>query len=113
VWVEFADVQAINKQIGANPTTQYPDGAPRYTLPTIHDLNTGRIVSESYAIARYLDEQYTDRPVLTKATEADQGDFAKNADSVVGPVDCRFFLACSLGLQYSGWARLMLAKLMG
>lgn len=86
IWAEFADAQKLCKQIGATPTTHYADGTPRYTLPTIHDPNTGRIISDSYDIARYLDEQYPERPVMAKGTEDAQGEFAKTAGALIEPV---------------------------
>ncbi|KAJ7597747.1 hypothetical protein C8J56DRAFT_920843, partial [Mycena floridula] len=35
-----------------------------YTLPLIHDLSTGAVVSDSANIAKYLDEQYPDTPMV-------------------------------------------------
>jgi glutathione S-transferase len=86
VWVEFADVQAVGQRIGATPSTAYPDGTPRYTLPTIYDPNTGRTVSDSVAIAKYLDEQYPERRLFPDGTEHAQEEFANSAIAVVGSV---------------------------
>lgn len=86
VWVEFADVQAVGKRIGATPSTTYPDGTPRYTLPTIYDPNTGRTVSDSVAIAKYLDEQYSEHRLFPDGTVDAQVEFANNAIAVVGSV---------------------------
>ncbi|KAI0262605.1 hypothetical protein BC834DRAFT_383009 [Gloeopeniophorella convolvens] len=63
VWVEYPDIAAEMKRIGANHT-EYRDGAPLYTLPVIHDTLTGVVVADSAKIAAYLDEQYPDTPRL-------------------------------------------------
>ena len=39
-------------------------GSPTYTLPVIYDPNTNKYVSESAAIAEYLDQTYTETPQL-------------------------------------------------
>ncbi|KAG1841903.1 hypothetical protein DFJ58DRAFT_732251 [Suillus subalutaceus] len=49
VWVEFCDIAATMKGIGASPTA-----GERYTVPVIKDPNTGAVVSDSHAIAKYL-----------------------------------------------------------
>ena len=58
VWVEYPEVEALCKKIGAPPTGKKPDGAPLYTLPTIFDPNTSKAVSDSALIVRYLDATY-------------------------------------------------------
>lgn len=58
VWVEHPDIAETAKKIGAAPTTKTPAGEPMYTLPMIYDLKTKTAVSESLAIARYLDATY-------------------------------------------------------
>ena len=58
IWVEFPDVKALCQKIGAAPTLPLPDGTMMYTLPTIYDPNTKTAVSDSAAIARYLDRAY-------------------------------------------------------
>ncbi|KAI3611314.1 hypothetical protein WG66_002098 [Moniliophthora roreri] len=40
------------------------DGTPLYTLPIIHDPNTGKTISDSPQIAEYLEETYPDTPRL-------------------------------------------------
>ena len=72
IWVEYPDIAAVCKEIGsptggmsmsANPT-------PIYTLPTIYDPNTKRVVTDSIEIARYLDATYPDTPqVFPEGTE--------------------------------------------
>ena len=64
VWVEYPDIEAVCKKIGASATDKRMDGTPLYTLPVIYDPNTMRAVSESAAIARYLDSTYPDTPRL-------------------------------------------------
>lgn len=48
------------KELGLAPQT----GFLQYTIPTIYDPNTKRFVTESFAIAKYLDEIYPDTPRL-------------------------------------------------
>jgi len=60
-WLEVPDIEPRLKEIGAEPTSS---GNPAYTVPVIHDHSTGRIVSDSMRIARYLDETYPDKYVL-------------------------------------------------
>ena len=68
VWVETPDIAPLLKRIGATYTE---DGAPRYTLPTIYDPNTGATVTESAVIARYLDKTYPSTATLIpKETDA-------------------------------------------
>ncbi|KAF9243907.1 hypothetical protein BU15DRAFT_72017 [Melanogaster broomeanus] len=68
VWVPFADVAKTMQQNHIAPTMQTE---PFYTVPAIIDDNnvaSGRepaIVSDSPAIARYLDETYPDPPIFT------------------------------------------------
>ncbi|SJK98883.1 uncharacterized protein ARMOST_02157 [Armillaria ostoyae] len=66
VYVEIPDVEALAKKIGAAPTTLWPDGvSPKYTIPIIQDHSTGAVVSDSPAIAAYLDKTYpSSGPVL-------------------------------------------------
>ncbi|RPD62493.1 hypothetical protein L226DRAFT_504141 [Lentinus tigrinus ALCF2SS1-7] len=70
VWVEYPDIEALCKKIGASATDKRTDGTPLYTLPVIYDPNTKTAVSESATIARYLDRTYPDTPRLIPA-EAD------------------------------------------
>ncbi|KAK0436502.1 uncharacterized protein EV420DRAFT_238303 [Desarmillaria tabescens] len=66
VYVELPDIEALAKRIGAAPTSTKSDGvSPFYTLPIIQDDSTGAVVSDSAAIAAYLDKTYpTSGPVL-------------------------------------------------
>ncbi|KAM5540998.1 hypothetical protein V8D89_005309 [Ganoderma adspersum] len=64
VWVEYPDIEPLCKQIGASAVEKRRDGSPLYTLPVIHDPNTGETIVDSAAIARYLDKIYPDTPQL-------------------------------------------------
>jgi glutathione S-transferase len=66
VWVEMQDIQTEMPKLGATAPTQR-NGRPYYTLPTINDPNTGRIVTDSWAIAEYLEMQYPNTPSLFPA----------------------------------------------
>jgi len=62
-WIELADVQTELPKLGASPS-QVLFGKPFYTVPTIYDPNTDRLISDSLKIAQYLDEQYPQTTVL-------------------------------------------------
>ena len=62
-WVEMPDITPKLKEIGGAPTKK-KDSQDFYTLPAIHDSDTGRVITESTNIAAYLDEKYPDRPLL-------------------------------------------------
>jgi hypothetical protein len=75
VWVEYPDIKPLSLEIGAAPTSHNADGAAFYTLPAIHDPNTGKTISDSFDIAQYLDVTYPERPVLPLGTEGLQSAF--------------------------------------
>jgi hypothetical protein len=64
VWLEYPDVEPTLREIGAAPTGKWSDGRPFYTVPVIRDeshlTDKGEptVVSDSWAIAKYLDETY-------------------------------------------------------
>lgn len=62
--MEFPDIEAVAKEIGAAPTRFQEDGTPTYTVPIIRDPNTGKVVSDSFIIAEYLDATYPGEPAL-------------------------------------------------
>ena len=71
VWVEYPDIKPLCLKIGASAAESLPDGSPLYTLPVIYDPNTQTPVSDSAAIARYLDKTYPDTPrVIPPETDA-------------------------------------------
>lgn len=63
-WVEYPDIEALANKIGASPTKTKGDGTPLYTLPIINDPNTGKVISDSFAIAEYLDATYPSGNIL-------------------------------------------------
>ncbi|KAK1225179.1 hypothetical protein PQX77_011859 [Marasmius sp. AFHP31] len=67
VEIGLHEVESTAKSIGANPTMNYGDGSPKYTVPMIHDSKTGKVVSDSLKIAEYLDEAYPDTPRMIPA----------------------------------------------
>lgn len=56
--MEYPDIEALAKKIGAPATGTKDDGTPAYTLPIINDPNTGKVISDSFLIAEYLDATY-------------------------------------------------------
>ena len=63
-WVEYPDIVALYQKHGIPATEKKPDGSPHPTLPLIHDASTGRFISDSLLIAKYLDDTYPDTPKL-------------------------------------------------
>ncbi|VDB86229.1 unnamed protein product [Peniophora sp. CBMAI 1063] len=92
-WVKFADVESKIKSLGLEPSH---DGLLAYTVPTIVDPSTQRVITDSFAITKYLDETYPDTPTLIPAgTGALQSAFVDKVvrsivlaafASLVGPV---------------------------
>ncbi|EKM51675.1 uncharacterized protein PHACADRAFT_261958 [Phanerochaete carnosa HHB-10118-sp] len=66
-WVEYPDIESTLKKLGAPPTGKTSDGRDYYTLPTIFDPNTKKVVTDSVVIAKYLDETYPDDVKLIPA----------------------------------------------
>jgi glutathione S-transferase len=84
--VEFTDLVALSKQLGAQPTSKRPDGSDAYTLPIIKDLKTGQVVSDSFNIAKHLDEKYPERPLVPAGTEETQTAFIASLFPTIGVV---------------------------
>ncbi|KAK0215847.1 hypothetical protein EDD85DRAFT_443160 [Armillaria nabsnona] len=64
-WVEYPDVEGLYKKLGAQASVTKADGVtPHYTCPLLHDASTGALVSDSAAIARYLDKTYPETPTV-------------------------------------------------
>jgi glutathione S-transferase len=57
-WIEYPDIEPTCKKVGARPTAQRPDGSDYYSVPFIIDSQTGAVVSDSWTIALYLEENY-------------------------------------------------------
>ncbi|THV00668.1 hypothetical protein K435DRAFT_932438 [Dendrothele bispora CBS 962.96] len=72
VWVEYPDIEKTIKDLGIAASATKPDGkTPHYTVPAIYDPATKTGLSDSFAIAKYLDEKYPDKPTLVpRGTEA-------------------------------------------
>ncbi|KAF8433566.1 hypothetical protein L210DRAFT_3556483 [Boletus edulis BED1] len=85
----FVDIALKMKEIGASPNKR-PDGSKVYTLPVLSDPNTGALITDSWAIAVYLDETYPEKPVFLKGSRGRIRSF----DSVVGAL-----LRASLGFN--------------
>ncbi|KAF8062328.1 hypothetical protein FPV67DRAFT_1508058 [Lyophyllum atratum] len=77
-WVEYPDIERVGKEIGAKPTGLKPDGSGDgyWTCPMIVDPNhrnsEGKptVLSDSYAIARYLDEAYPEPMLFPEGSHA-------------------------------------------
>ncbi|KAL0573176.1 hypothetical protein V5O48_008787 [Marasmius crinis-equi] len=54
------DIAKVAQEVGASPTLTTP--TPKYTVPFIKDSTTGKVVSDSTAIAEYLDTTYPETP---------------------------------------------------
>ncbi|KAF5391853.1 hypothetical protein D9757_001812 [Collybiopsis confluens] len=78
-WVEFQDIEATLRNIGAPPSSVRSDGRPVYTLPVIVDptRNPSRpeILSNPNTIAEYLESYYPARPVFPEGSRAVQSLF--------------------------------------
>lgn len=76
VWVEFPDVEATLKSIGAPPSALRSDGRPVYSLPIVVDPTRNpmspEILSNTNHIAEYLEAAYPARPVFPEGSRAVQ-----------------------------------------
>ncbi|KAI0075967.1 hypothetical protein K474DRAFT_1598958 [Panus rudis PR-1116 ss-1] len=76
IWVDYPDIEAVCKRIGAKPTATKPDGRDHYTFPVIVDPSTEAVVSDSFNIALYLDATYPKTPrVIPQGAEMLQAAF--------------------------------------
>ncbi|KAF8578275.1 hypothetical protein K439DRAFT_1417308 [Ramaria rubella] len=63
-YLEYPDIEATMKRIGAPPTTALADGTPLYTVPVIVDESVRTadggptVIAESFEIAQFLDKHY-------------------------------------------------------
>ncbi|EIW84770.1 hypothetical protein CONPUDRAFT_46993 [Coniophora puteana RWD-64-598 SS2] len=60
-WVEYPSIAPTMESLGADPllpVAQSPSDEPSYTLPVIYDPNHDKYVTDSFAIAQYLDSVY-------------------------------------------------------
>ncbi|KAL0062764.1 hypothetical protein AAF712_010386 [Marasmius tenuissimus] len=80
--INFEDVESTAKSVGAPPTTTKPDGSPKWTIPFIVDSSTGKVVSDSPLIAKYLDEAYPNTPrVMPEGTGVLQAVFIHSVET--------------------------------
>ena len=86
--MEFADIASVMQKLGAKPTGKRKDGAEIYTVPVIHDEKTGEYVSDSYAIAEYLDATYPDTPrLIPEGTSKEIAEFERQINAkLVAPL---------------------------
>ncbi|KAG6380692.1 hypothetical protein JVT61DRAFT_5069 [Boletus reticuloceps] len=67
-----------SQEIGASPNKR--DGSTVYTLPVLSGPNTGALITDSWAIAVYLDETYPEKPAFPKGSRG----LIRSFDSAVG-----------------------------
>ncbi|KAK1232151.1 hypothetical protein PQX77_004722 [Marasmius sp. AFHP31] len=60
--VGFTNIERVARELGASPTITEPK--PKYTVPFIKDSTTGKVISDSVAIAQYLDTTYPDTSLV-------------------------------------------------
>lgn len=86
-WVEFADVDATLRTIGAPPSSTRSDGRPVYTLPVIVDPRGGRgppaVLARADTIAEYLELTYPARPIFPDGSRALQSLFVHYVHEVL------------------------------
>ncbi|KAH7919228.1 hypothetical protein BV22DRAFT_1051189 [Leucogyrophana mollusca] len=66
-WIEYPDIAGVLQAIGAKPSLM-SDGSQVYTVPVIQDPNTGAVITDSFAIAEYLDRTYPEKPLFPHGT---------------------------------------------
>ncbi|KAH7907798.1 hypothetical protein BJ138DRAFT_1013958 [Hygrophoropsis aurantiaca] len=69
LWVEFPDIAETMKDIGAQPSKN-ADGSETYTVPVLKDPNTQSIITDSFAIAEYLEKTYPAKPIFPNNSNA-------------------------------------------
>ncbi|KAJ3878857.1 hypothetical protein F5051DRAFT_503002 [Lentinula edodes] len=79
IWVEFADVEATLRSIGAPPSAMKSDGLPLYTLPVLVDPTNipyaPVILSNTNNISEYLESTYPSPAVFPAGSRALQSLF--------------------------------------
>lgn len=75
-WLESPEIAPTLKSLNIPPTKYYEDGTPMYSVPAILDVDdetgdTKVALSESYDIAKYLDEAYPLTPKLFPTDKAE------------------------------------------
>lgn len=56
--MEYPKIGSTLKDLGAPGTGRYPDGTAYYSLPVIHDAETGEFIADSWNIVLYLDAHF-------------------------------------------------------
>ncbi|KAJ8090059.1 hypothetical protein PM082_018639 [Marasmius tenuissimus] len=85
VVISINSLELTAKSLGATPTDKHPDGSPKYTVPFLHDSDKNRVVSDSFAIAEYLDEAYPDTPrLIAEGTAKAQNDLINAREAAIG-----------------------------
>jgi glutathione S-transferase len=84
-WVEFPDIAATAKRVGAPHTFLRRGGQPSYTVPILRDPATDRSIAGSLQIALNLERLYPDSPKLFPPGMEDSiADFDKKFMRAVG-----------------------------
>ncbi|KAF7299208.1 GST N-terminal domain-containing protein [Mycena indigotica] len=90
IWVEYPDIAALyTETLRIPPSTTLKSGKPYYSLPVIHDPNTGETVSDSMRIAEYLDKTYPSSgagPIIPAGTRVLQQTFQVAYDHISTPM---------------------------
>lgn len=86
VWVEYADIQTLSKEIGAQPTDKRPNGEPRYTLPAIRITSTGEVIADSAKILQHVEVKYPENPLIPPGTLDEQLAFSEKIMMTLGLV---------------------------
>jgi len=63
-WVDMPDITSLRETLGVSANRTHADGSPFHTLPVVHDASTGALLGDSFEIALYLDQTYSDGPSL-------------------------------------------------
>ena len=93
IYVDFEDVDRVIKEAGIPSSRLGSDGNPFHTVPSIIDNTTGqaKAVTDSYAIAEYLDAQYPNTPqAFPNGTQALQAVFYRFINEQIGDLAAIF-----------------------
>ncbi|KAI7767238.1 hypothetical protein LZL87_009640 [Fusarium oxysporum] len=82
IFLEFPDIEPKLKELGLE-SHDPSSGSPRYTVPTIHHVPTGKYIMDSPAIAEFLESTYPDPP-LSPTSELGR-EIETKARGAVGP----------------------------
>ena len=70
VWVPLSEIGTKAREVGADPTSEYTDGSPRFTVPfiVIETKESKTVLSDSSKIARFHDEIVPEPPLFPQRT---------------------------------------------